>query len=130
LAKGEYHPGPVTLRRHVGVLLLCAFTMALGTSVGGGRIVELVGERMVRLRKREGLCADLGGALCLLLATLWGIPMSTSHTKTTAMMGAAAAAGGRVDKEVVGEIMLTWLITFPVCTALGWLLTRFLLLML
>ncbi|HHY52935.1 MAG TPA: inorganic phosphate transporter, partial [Clostridiales bacterium] len=41
-----------------------------------------------------------------------------------------AAAGGRVDKEVVGEIMLTWLITFPVCTALGWLLTRFLLLML
>ena len=130
LAKGEYQPGPVTLRRHVGVLLLCAFTMALGTSVGGGRIVELVGERMVRLRKREGLCADLGGALCLLLATLWGIPMSTSHTKTTAMMGAAAAADGRVDKEVVGEIMLTWLITFPVCTALGWLLTRFLLLML
>ncbi|MGI6402779.1 MAG: inorganic phosphate transporter [Oscillospiraceae bacterium] len=127
LAKGQYHPGPVSLGRHVWVLLLCAFTMALGTSVGGGRIVELVGGRMVQLRKREGLCADLGGALCLLLATLWGIPMSTSHTKTTAMMGVASASGGKVDKQVVGEIVLTWGITFPVCTLLGWMLTRWLL---
>ena len=125
LAKGEYMPGPVSLNRHVWVLVLCALTMALGTSVGGGRIVELVGSRMVRLQKLEGLCADLGGALCLLMATLWGIPMSTSHTKTTAMMGAASATGSRVDHQVVREIVLTWGITFPVCGALGWMLTRF-----
>ena len=124
-AKGQYASGPISLDGHLPVLFLCAFTMALGTSVGGGRIVNLVGYQMVRLEKPGGACADLGGALCLLIASLWGIPMSTTHTKTTAMMGAAAAEGtDRVDSSVVGDILLAWVITFPVCGFLGWALTH------
>lgn len=129
LAKGCYLPGPVSLSAHLPVVVLCALTMALGTSVGGGRIVTLVGEKMVRLKKGEGVCADLGGAFCLLAASLWGIPMSTTHTKTTAMMGAAAAGGGRVNGKVVGEIALTWIITFPVCGGLGFGLAKLFLIM-
>jgi len=110
------------------VVFLCGLTMALGTSVGGGRIVDLIGYKMVRLQKPEGVCADLGGVLCLLLASAFGVPVSTTHTKTTAMMGAGAAAGsGRVNGSVARDIVLTWLITFPVCGLLGWWVTRLLL---
>jgi len=124
-ARGQQTGGSISLADHLPVVFLCAFTMALGTSVGGGRIVDLVGYRMVRLEKSEGVCADLGGALCLLFASLWGIPMSTTHTKTTAMMGAARAGGAeRVDGSVVGGIILAWVITFPVCGFLGWALTH------
>jgi len=127
-ARGRYPAGPIALADHLPVVFLCGLTMALGTSVGGGRIVELVGYKMVRLQKPEGVCADLGGVLCLLLASAFGVPVSTTHTKTTAMMGAGAAAGaGRVSGKVVRDIVLTWAITFPVCGLLGWGITRLLL---
>ena len=120
-ARGRYPSGPILPAEHLPVLLLCGLTMALGTSLGGGRIVRLVGFRMVRLEKPEGVCADLGGAACLLAASLFGVPASTTHTKTTAMMGAAAAMGReRVDHSVVGEVVLAWAVTFPVCGFLGW----------
>jgi len=129
-AKGRCLTEPVSLADHLPVVFLCAFTIALGTSVGGGRIVNLVGYRMVRLQKPEGVCADLGGALCLMIAGMWGIPMSTTHTKTTAMMGAAAAAGAdRINFSVAKGIILAWAITFPVCGVLGWTITRLLLML-
>ncbi|MCL2857712.1 MAG: inorganic phosphate transporter [Oscillospiraceae bacterium] len=126
-ARGRYPAGPIALSDHLPVVFLCGLAMALGTSVGGGRIVNLVGYKMVRLQKTEGVCADLGGVLCLLLASAFGVPVSTTHTKTTAMMGAGAAAGGQVSSKVVREIVFTWVITFPVCGLLGWALTRLLL---
>ena len=128
--KGRHLTAPISLADHFPVVFLCAFTMALGTSAGGGRIVNLVGYRMVRLKKPEGVCADLGGAICLLIANMWGIPMSTTHTKTTAMMGAAAATGtDRVNTSVAKVIVLAWAITFPVCGVMGWVITRLLLML-
>ena len=119
-AQGRGAGGEISLAGHLPIVLLCGLTMALGTSVGGGRIVDLVGYRMVRLQKPEGALADLSGALCLLAASLLGVPMSTTHTKTTAMMGAAHAANsGHVDTSVVRGILLAWAVTFPVCGLLG-----------
>ena len=103
-----------------GLTLLCAAVMALGTALGGRRIVETVGRDMVRLGPREGLAADLGGGACLLLCTLAGLPVSTSHAKTAAIWGAGGAAG---DRRVAGRIALTWLWTFPGCGALGFFLS-------
>ena len=124
-AKGRGAGEAISLAGHLPVVILCALTMALGTSVGGGRIVNLVGYRMVRLSKPEGALADVSGAFCLLIATAFGVPMSTTHTKTTAMMGAAhAARAGRVDASVVRGILLAWAVTFPVCGFLGWMITR------
>ena len=101
--------------------LLCAAVMALGTALGGRRIVEAVGRDMVRLGPREGLSADLGGGACLLLCTLAGLPVSTTHAKTAAILG--AGAGGGVNRAVAGRILLTWLWTFPGCGLLGFLLS-------
>ena len=104
------------------LMLRCAAVMALGTAMGGRRIIETVGRDMVILAPREGLAADLGGGLCLLLCTLAGLPVSTTHAKTAAILGAGSAGGGTVNHRVAARIALTWLFTFPGCGLLGFLL--------
>ncbi len=103
---------------------VCGGTLALGTLMGGRRIVERIGEELVPLSPAAGLAADLGGGGALLLCTLLGLPVSTTHAKTSAILGAGAALGGRVDHACAREIALTWLFTFPACGGLGYLLTR------
>lgn len=71
----------------VWLMLLCSIVMALGTSVGGEKIIKSVGMDMVKLEKYQGFSADLSAALCLLYSSLSGIPVSTTHTKTSAIMG-------------------------------------------
>ncbi len=103
-----------------GVALICALFMGVGTLMGGGRIVRTLGEKLVRTGLREGVAADLGGAVCLFFLTLWGIPVSTTHTKTAAVVGTGVAMGrGRVDTGTVGRLLTAWLLTFPVCFLLS-----------
>ena len=68
-------------------MMLCSITMGIGTSVGGEPIIKSVGMDMVKLEKYQGFAADLASSLCLLVMTLLGIPVSTTHTKTSAIMG-------------------------------------------
>jgi PiT family inorganic phosphate transporter len=113
---------PVALREYPLALLLTAAAMTLGTAVGGRRIVETVGA-MTRPQKHEGFSADLGGGAALLLASLFGVPMSTSQVKTSALMG---ACGGKKKPAMFGGMIFTWFLTFPVCGALGYALTKLL----
>ena len=73
----------------VWLMLLCSVVMALGTSVGGEKIIKSVGMDMVKLEKYQGFAADVSAAVCLLISSLFGIPVSTTHTKTSAIMGVA-----------------------------------------
>ena len=102
------------------LMALCAGFMALGTLMGGRRIIDRVGRDMVSLGPREGLAADLGSIACLLGATALGLPVSTTHTRTCALLGVGSAGGGRVDRRVAGEVALAWLLTFPGCGAVGY----------
>ncbi len=107
------------------LMVLCATVMGLGTSVGGYKIIKSVGLDMVRLEKYEGFSADLAGAFCLLLSTVTGLPVSTTHTKTTAIMGVGAAKRIRgVNWSVVREMMLAWVLTFPGCGLVGYLVAK------
>lgn len=109
------------------LMLLCAAVMAAGTAVGGRRIIRAVGMDMVHLSPEQGFAADLAGALALLVSTVLGLPASTTHTKTTAIMGAGAARGiGAVDGHIVKGILWVWILTFPGCGFLGWALARLL----
>lgn len=120
LAAGREHPtGPAPL----WLTALCAGTMALGTALGGRRIVDTVGRDMVELDPFRGLAADLAGAGSLLVCTLLGMPVSTTHTKTAAILG----AGRRPDWAVARSIALAWALTFPVCGLLGFCGAKFLL---
>ena len=99
--------------------------MALGTSIGGYRIIKAVGMDMVKLEKYQGFAADMAGAVCLLLSSLTGIPVSTTHTKTTAIMGVGASRRlSAVNWGVVKEMVLTWVLTFPGCGIIGYLFCK------
>ncbi|MBQ7545369.1 MAG: inorganic phosphate transporter [Clostridia bacterium] len=104
------------------LMLLCASVMGLGTSIGGYRIIKSVGMDMVRLEKYEGFSADVAGAFCLLVSTVTGLPVSTTHTKTTAIMGVGAARRVHgVRWSVARDMAAAWLLTFPGCGAVGYL---------
>ncbi|MDR3295082.1 MAG: inorganic phosphate transporter [Clostridiales Family XIII bacterium] len=121
LSKGE--SGDVAFVIPVWLMALCSLVMALGTSIGGYRIIKSVGMDMVKLEKHQGFSADLAAALCLLAASLWGLPVSTTHTKTTAIMGVGAARRlSCVNWKIVGEMILTWVLTFPGCGIIGYLI--------
>ena len=107
------------------LMILCSLVMGLGTSIGGARIIKSVGMDMVKLRPYQGFSADLAASLCLLLSSLTGIPVSTTHTKTTSIMGVGASRRLRnVNWSVVKELILTWVCTFPGCGLLGYLLAK------
>lgn len=124
LAKGQVVPESFNIP--IGLMVLCSATMALGTSIGGYRIIKAVGMDMVKLDYHQGFSADLAASLCLLIASLWrGLPVSTTHTKTTAIMGVGASRRIRsVNWGVVREMVLAWVLTFPGCGLLGYLVTR------
>lgn len=106
------------------LIIYCSALMAFGTSAGGMRIIKSMGSDMVKLKKYQGFSADLAGAFALLISTLTGLPVSTTHTKTTAIMGVGAAKRlSSVDWKIAKEMILTWVLTFPGCGFLGYLLT-------
>ena len=112
----------------VWLMALCAAVMGLGTSLGGYRIIKSVGMDMVRLQKFEGFAADAAGAFCLLISTLTALPVSTTHTKTTAVMGAGAARRVRgVHWNVARDMALAWVLTFPLCGLVGYAMAKALL---
>lgn len=104
----------------VWLMFLCSGVMALGTSIGGYRIIKAVGMDMVKLEPYQGFAADAAGSISLLLCSLLGIPTSTTHTKTTAIMGVGAAKHlSCVKWEVVYDMAAAWLLTFPGCGFIG-----------
>lgn len=107
------------------VMILCSAVMALGTSIGGYRIIKAVGMDMVKLQTYQGFSADLAGAVCLLIASVTSLPVSTTHTKTTAIMGVGAAQRlSSVNWGIVKEMVLTWVLTFPGCGLLGFAMAK------
>lgn len=109
----------------IWLMILCSIVMALGTSIGGYRIIKSVGIDMVHLTTYQGFAADMGAASCLLLSSLTGIPVSTTHTKTTAIMGVGASKRlSAVNWGIVKEMTLAWILTFPGCGLLGYLMTK------
>ncbi len=109
----------------IWLMVLCSVVMGLGTSIGGMRIIKSVGMDMVKLKPYQGFAADLSAALCLLFSSLTGIPVSTTHTKTTAMMGVGAARRiSNVNWGVVKDLVMTWVCTFPGCGLLGYIMAK------
>ena len=109
----------------VWLMILCSTIMGVGTSVGGERIIKSVGQDMVRLEKYQGFSADLSSALCLLVMTVLGIPVSTTHTKTSAIMGVGAVRRlSAINFGVVRDMMLTWVFTFPGCGIISYVMAK------
>jgi PiT family inorganic phosphate transporter len=107
------------------VILVCALTMGVGTAVGGWRIVRTMGLRLTKLEPVQGFAAETGAALTIELASRLGIPLSTTHTISTAIVGVGTTRRfSAVRWGVTMEIVTAWILTFPVCGLIAWLVTK------
>ncbi|MBO5416715.1 MAG: inorganic phosphate transporter [Clostridia bacterium] len=104
------------------VILVCSAMMTLGTLIGGGRIIKKVGMDMVDLDASGGTAADMSSSAILTLCSFFGLPVSTTHSKACAMMGVGSRSAGGADKRIITQMLLAWLLTFPICGAIGFLL--------
>jgi PiT family inorganic phosphate transporter len=103
------------------VILLCAVVMGLGTSIGGWRIIKMMGMKMVKLEVYQGFAAETGAASVIQLASIFGIPLSTTHTINTSIMGVGSVKRlSAVNWGVSRQIILAWILTFPICGAISW----------
>lgn len=108
----------------IWLTVYCATFTALGAIIGGKKIIKTVGMKMVKLEKYQGASADISSTMCLLGASILGIPLSTTHVKSTSIMGVGASRGfSRVNWNVAKNMILTWIITFPGCGLLGYFAT-------
>ena len=102
------------------VILVCAGTMGLGTSFGGWRIIETVGTKMTKIASWQGFAAVTAASSTIFVASLFGVPLSTTHTITSCIVGAGAVRRlGDVRWGVLKRIVLAWVVTFPVCAAVA-----------
>ncbi len=107
------------------IMILCAVIMGLGTAIGGKKIIKSVGMDMVKLEKYQGFSADLSASTSLLLCSVLGLPVSTTHAKTTAIMGVGAVKSIKaINLGVVKEMCLTWVLTFPGCGLISFVITK------
>ncbi len=102
------------------VVVSCYSAIALGTMFGGWRIVKTMGQRLTKLKPVHGFCAETGGAITLFIAAAFGIPVSTTHTITGAIVGVGATRrASAVRWGVAGSIVWAWIFTIPATAFVG-----------
>lgn len=105
------------------VILLCAAAMGVGTAFGGWRIIRTMGIKVTKLEPVHGFAAETSAALVIEIASRLGIPLSTTHTISTAIMGVGSSRRfSAVRWGIVAEIVAAWILTFPVCALIAWLM--------
>ncbi len=115
----------VSVEMPIWLMAVCSIVMGVGTSIGGKKIIKSVGMDMVKLEKYQGFSADLAASVVLLISSVFGIPVSTTHAKTTSIMGVGAVRRiSAINFSVVKEMAVTWILTFPGCGLIGFIMTK------
>lgn len=123
MSKGQALPAENAVP--IWLMLVCSVVMGLGTAIGGKKIIKSVGMDMVKLEKYQGFSADIAAAISLLFCSIFSLPVSTTHAKTTSIMGVGAVKRlSAINFSVVKEMVLTWVLTFPGCGLIGFLMTK------
>jgi len=126
LALVSYHTLP-TFEVPYWVILGCAVTMGMGTMAGGWRIIRTMGSKMIKLKPVHGFAAETSAAAVILTASHFGIPVSTTHIISTSIMGVGSTRGIHALKwGIVGNIVMAWVLTIPVCMVIAAILYRIL----
>ncbi len=126
MSKGQGLPKDINIAEdYMWLMVLCSVVMAAGTAMGGKKIIKSVGMDMVKLEKYQGFSADIASSLSLVFCSVFGLPVSTTHAKTTSIMGVGAVKRvSAINFGVVKEMVLTWVLTFPGCGLVGFLMTK------
>ncbi|MBR3002265.1 MAG: inorganic phosphate transporter [Clostridia bacterium] len=109
------------------LIIYCSVIIAIGAITGGIRIIKNIGTKIVKVESYQGTSADISSSICLFISSVLGIPVSSTHTKNSAVMGVGASKRiSNVNWTVAKNMIFTWLITFPGCGMLGFILTKIL----
>ena len=121
LAGGVLHKSPTgDFEIPIYVILACAFTMAAGTMNGGWKIIKTMGHKIIKLKPIHGFAAETSAAGLILTASHFGIPLSTTHVISTAIMGVGSTLHAHAVKwKIVGNIVTAWILTIPACMLLS-----------
>jgi inorganic phosphate transporter, PiT family len=107
------------------VIFVCAVVMAIGTITGGWRIIRTMGMRITKLETHQGFAAEMAAASTITLASRLGIPLSTTHTITMAIVGVGAVRGvSAVRWGVTIHVLMAWVLTFPVCALISFVVVK------
>ena len=105
------------------LMIMCSAAISLGTLIGGKRIIKSVAMDMVKLDKYQGVAASATTVITLLISSLTGMPVSTSHCSTSAIMGVGASKNPKEVKwDIAGNMVKAWILTFPCCGLIGYIL--------
>lgn len=124
ILKGVSVPDIIIPNEHIITILFTATIMFIGVSIGGEKIVQNIGSNMTKLNNKQALCSDIATSATLLIASLNGIPVSTTHVKTVSIIGVGKSQKIGVSKKSVIQIVKAWLLTFPVCLILSFFLAK------
>ena len=109
------------------LIFYCSIIMALGTIIGGMKILKTIGTKVTKVEKYQGTSADLASSICLIGCSILGIPVSSTHTKNSAVMGVGLSKRvSNVNWNTAKNMVITWIFTFPCCGLLGFIFTKFL----
>lgn len=118
-AEGDAFPIPLW------VIVLCAVTMGIGTASGGWRIIKTMGLRLTKLEPIHGFAAESAAGITIMIAGSAGVPLSTTHTISTTIMGVGSTRGlSAVKWGVAGSIVAAWILTFPICGLIAYVTTK------
>lgn len=106
------------------IILFVAFVMFIGVAIGGEKIAENIGNNVTSLTKKQALGSDIASSITLFLASLNGLPVSTTHVKTMAIIGVGKSDKQSVSKKAVVDIIKAWILTFPVCLGLSYIIAK------
>ena len=123
LAWAVYYAQDLTIEKWM--VAISALAIGMGTAIGGRRVIRTMGMRVTRLEPINGFAANITAASVIEAASAFGLPVSTTHTSATSIMGVGSTRRlSAVSWGITRNIMLAWMVTYPVCLVLGWALSK------
>ena len=118
-------PGSTNFSIPIWLMIYTSIIISLGTLIGGMKIIKTMGTKVTKVESYQGTAADLASSICLFASSMFGLPVSSNHTKNCAVMGVGASKRlSNVNWNIAKNIVLTWFLTFPICGLLGYILTK------
>lgn len=125
LLKNIKIPDSVNPLNYVAIIIYTAVIMALGVSIGGKKIVDNIGSEMVELNNKQALMSDITTIITLFIASMTGIPVSTTHAKTMSIIAIGKNENSKIDQSRVVDICKAWFWNFPISAVIGYILAVF-----
>lgn len=116
-------PTKINVNDYIWIIFATAFTMAIGVAIGGKKIVNTVGNGIVKLNNHEALNSDIASLGTLILASLFGFPVSTTHVKIMSIIGVGGFLNKKIDRNKFISVIKVWILTFPICGIFSFVVT-------